>query len=114
MTEITREELELCAELLNLGLTFDADGNAWVTATPTTGGRFFNPLNSATYREALAKAAKLIVNYRDDNVKTPDGEYLFRWPIHGTYEACVIKASAAVMQAGCELAAAIGATMGDK
>ncbi len=96
MTEIKREELGLCAELLDLKHT--QHGKPLIYAVDRL--RYFDPLWYAADREALVKAAKLIVNYADQCVGSRRGKVLLSWreDKDGTYEQCIVKAAAAVMR----------------
>jgi len=100
MTGITRKNLELCAELL--GCEYEYDHWRFRDTRET-----FDPIEFAVDREALAKAAKLEINWSDQYVclpefKNAEGDYTYKgwsWPQDGTYETCLIKAAAAVMRA---------------
>lgn len=93
MTNITRAELEAGARLL--GHTETWSGTPVVSVEPGI-VRAFDPLNIATDQLALARAAKLTIDYKDQGVMWErKGGFLF-WPADGTEAECIIKAAAAV------------------
>lgn len=88
MTNVTRKELELCARLLG------QDYSKW----PTPDHMLERIITEQ--REALARAAKLCIDYGACTVVHETAKpYMFKtlqWPADGTESECIIKAAAAV------------------
>ena len=90
MTNVTREELEACARLL--GHNPVEWWSAFVIKTVVNQNPF-----------ALARAAKLIVNYEQQYCCVPDfiacfgglSKIRWNWPEDGTEAECICKATAA-------------------
>ena len=91
MTNITRKELEACARLLGHDVEiYDGMPDAYMCRSIC---------NDASDREALARAAKLTLDYSANCVdwKYADGWLAtLYWPVDGTEVECIIKAAAAV------------------
>ncbi len=103
-TEITRKELELCAELLGYELDEVKPGGGATIFKWAHGVKHythFNPERDAKEREALARASGLRIDFGSHTVTWDEdkGIVWFDWDEDGTYEQCIVKAAAAVMRA---------------